>query len=65
MEKKAAWFKAVVKDVMSGDSVCVVAGGAVAPGAAATGVPAEKRLTLSSLIAPKMVRRRVGGRVVG
>jgi staphylococcal nuclease domain-containing protein 1 len=45
----ANWLKGVVKEVSSGDSVTIVGG-------AKTGVPPEKRLTLSSLIAPKLVR---------
>ena len=44
------YFKATVKEVSSGDSVTVVGG--AKPGT----IPAEKRLTLSSLIAPKLVR---------
>lgn len=43
------YFKATVKEVLSGDSLTLV--GAARPGT----VPSEKRLTLSSLIAPKLV----------
>jgi hypothetical protein len=50
---KMSWLRGVVKEVPSGDTVVVVAGGAK-PGQ----VPAEKRITLSSLVAPKLVRKR-------
>ena len=43
------WLKGVVKEVTSGDSLTIVGG--AKPGA----VPVEKRLTLASLIAPKLV----------
>jgi hypothetical protein len=46
-----SWLRGIVKEVSSGDTVVVVAGGAN-PGV----VPAEKRITLSSLVAPKLVR---------
>lgn len=46
-----SWLRGVVKEVPSGDTVVVVAGG-TKPGV----VPAEKRITLSSLVAPKLVR---------
>jgi tRNA(Ile2) C34 agmatinyltransferase TiaS len=45
-----SYFKATVKEVPSGDSITLV--GAAKPGT----IPAEKRLVLSSLIAPKLVR---------
>ncbi|KAI8465187.1 MAG: hypothetical protein J3K34DRAFT_473642 [Monoraphidium minutum] len=45
------YFKAQVKEVLSGDSLVLVGGSR--PGV----VPAEKRLTLSSLIAPKLGKR--------
>ena len=44
------WLRGVVKEVPSGDTVVVMA--AVRPG---QGIPPEKRLTLSSLMAPKLV----------
>ena len=50
----AGWLRGTVKEVVSGDSLTIVGG---APKGT---VPAEKRLTLSSLIAPKLVG---GGRV--
>lgn len=43
------WMRGVVKEVPSGDTV-VVSAGAGKPGAA------EKRITLSSVVAPKLVR---------
>jgi hypothetical protein len=46
------WLKGRVKEVVSGDTVVLVAANA---GAA---VPAEKRLTLSSLLSPRLVRLR-------
>ena len=46
-----SWLRGVVKEVPSGDTVVVAAG--AKPGQ----VPAEKRITLASLIAPKLVRR--------
>jgi hypothetical protein len=45
-----AWLRGIVKEVVSGDTVVVVAA------TQGTAVPAEKRLTLSSLIAPRLVR---------
>lgn len=45
-----AWLRGVVKEVLSGDTVVVAA--AAKPGQ----LPgAEKRLTLSSVLAPKLV----------
>jgi hypothetical protein len=44
-----SWLRGVVKEVPSGDTVVVAAG--AKPGQ----VPAEKRITLSSLVAPKLV----------
>lgn len=46
----AGWLRGIVKEVVSGDTVVVVA---ATQGPA---VPPEKRLTLSSLIAPRLVR---------
>jgi len=51
------WMKGVVKEVPSGDQVVVAAPGA-------KGLPGpEKRITLSSVLAPRMVR--VGARAMG
>lgn len=47
----AGYLKGIVKEVVSGDTVVVVA---ATQGPA---VPPEKRLTLSSLVAPRLVRR--------
>ena len=47
----SGWLRGVVKEVPSGDTVVVVAG--AKPGQ----VPPEKRITLASLVAPKLVRR--------
>lgn len=47
----ASWLRGTVKEVVSGDTISIVGG---KPGAA---VPAEKRLTLSSLVAPKLGKR--------
>ena len=49
----AGWLKGQVKEVLSGDSVVIIGGVskdslAVAP---------EKRITLSSLVAPRLVRK--------
>lgn len=44
------WLRGTVKEVPSGDTVVIAAG--AKPGA----IPAEKRLTLSSVVAPKLVR---------
>lgn len=46
----AAWLRGIVKEVVSGDTV-VVAAATQGPA-----VPPEKRLTLSSLVAPRLVR---------
>ena len=46
------WLRGVVKEVPSGDTVVVAA--AAKPGT----IPNEKRITLSSVIAPKLVRAR-------
>lgn len=43
------WMKATVKSVENGDTLVVAAG--AKPGA----IPAEKRITLSSVLAPKLV----------
>jgi staphylococcal nuclease domain-containing protein 1 len=45
----AGWMKGVVKEVLSGDTLVVM-------GAVKGGPPPEKRITLSSLQAPRMVR---------
>jgi hypothetical protein len=47
----AGWLKGIVKEVPSGDTVVVVAANA----GASLAVPPEKRLTLSSLVAPRLV----------
>lgn len=44
------WLRGTVKEVPSGDTVVIAAG--ARPGA----IPAEKRLTLASVQAPKLVR---------
>lgn len=46
----AGWLRGTVANVLSGDSIVIVGG--AKPGT----IPAEKRLTLSSLIAPKLGR---------
>lgn len=48
-------MKATVKAVENGDTVVVAAG--AKPGA----IPAEKRITLSSVLAPKLVRPQRSG----
>lgn len=45
---QGGWLRGIVKEVPSGDTVVIMA-------ASKSGIPPEKRLTLSSLIAPKMV----------
>jgi hypothetical protein len=45
---QGGWMRGIVKEVVSGDTVVVMA-------AVKTGIPPEKRLTLSSLQAPRMV----------
>ncbi|KAG7669099.1 hypothetical protein Ndes2526B_g00826 [Nannochloris sp. 'desiccata'] len=47
---QGGWMRGIVKEVLSGDTVVVMA-------AAKTGIPPEKRLTLSSLQAPRLGRR--------
>jgi staphylococcal nuclease domain-containing protein 1 len=47
-----AWLQGYVKEVPSGDTLVIA--GRVKPGA---GPPPEKRITLSSLIAPKLGKR--------
>lgn len=44
------WLKGTIKEVPSGDTLVIV-------GAAKVGVPPEKRITLSSLVAPKIGKR--------
>ncbi|GFH12962.1 ribonuclease [Haematococcus lacustris] len=46
----AGWLRGTVKEVVSGDTVVVC-------GAVKSGPPPEKRLTLSSVIAPKLAKR--------
>lgn len=43
------WLRGTVKDVVSGDTLVIM-------GPSRGGPPPEKRLTLASLIAPRMVR---------
>ena len=50
----AGWLRGVVSEVPSGDTVIITAG--AKPGA----IPASKRLTLASLIAPKLVSAMAG-----
>lgn len=45
------WLRGVIKEVPSGDTLVIV-------GTAKQGPPPEKRITLSSLIAPKLVRNK-------
>jgi staphylococcal nuclease domain-containing protein 1 len=52
----AGWLRGTVKSVESADTLTIV--GAVKPGG---GPPPEKRLTLSSLIAPKLVGEAFSG----
>lgn len=49
MAGSTGWLRGVVKEVPSGDTLVIV-------GTAKQGPPPEKRITLSSLIAPKLVR---------
>lgn len=46
----SGWLRGTVKEVPSGDTVVIAAG--AKPGT----IPAEKRLTLASVVAPKLVR---------
>ena len=48
MATQQGWLRGVVKEVPSGDTVIIV-------GAVKSGIPPEKRLTLSSIIAPRLV----------
>lgn len=43
------WLRGVIKEVPSGDTLVIA-------GTSKQGPPPEKRITLSSLIAPKLVR---------
>ena len=43
------WLRGTVKEVPSGDTLVIV-------GAVKSGVPPEKRITLSSLVTPRLVR---------
>ena len=45
---QGGWLRGIVKEVLSGDTVVVMA-------ATKSGIPPEKRLTLSSLNAPRLV----------
>lgn len=45
---QGGWLRGIVKEVPSGDTVVVMA-------AAKSGIPPEKRITLSSLLAPRLV----------
>jgi hypothetical protein len=45
----SGWLRGIVKEVISGDTIVIMA-------ASKAGIPPEKRLTLSSLMAPKLVR---------
>ncbi len=51
MATGTGWFKGVVKEIVSGDTLVIAANVAKT-----TVPPPEKRLTLSSLMAPKLVR---------
>ena len=52
------WLRGVVKEVPSGDQVVIVAGNALeSVGGGAKAFPAEKRLTLGSVSAPRLGRR--------
>lgn len=53
MAGQQGWLRGVVKEVLSGDTLVVA-------GAVKSGIPPEKRLTLASLIAPRLVRRCKG-----
>ncbi|KAL6773756.1 TXC1 [Auxenochlorella protothecoides x Auxenochlorella symbiontica] len=50
MAGQQVWLRGVVKEVLSGDTLVVA-------GAVKSGIPPEKRLTLASLIAPRLGRR--------
>ncbi|KFM27295.1 Nuclease domain-containing protein 1 [Auxenochlorella protothecoides] len=50
MAGQQGWLRGVVKEVLSGDTLVVA-------GAVKSGIPPEKRLTLASLIAPRLGRR--------
>jgi hypothetical protein len=45
----AGWLRGLVKEVQGGDQVCIAAS------VVKQGPPPEKRLTLSSIVAPKLV----------
>jgi staphylococcal nuclease domain-containing protein 1 len=47
---QGGWLRGVVKEAPSGDTLVIA-------GAVKSGIPPEKRITLSSLIAPRMVSR--------
>jgi hypothetical protein len=49
MSSGAGWLRGVVKEVPSGDTIVV-------SGASKGGIPPEKRITLSGVIAPRLVR---------
>jgi hypothetical protein len=44
-----SWLRGVIKEVPSGDTLVII-------GAIKSGIPPEKRIILSSLVAPKLVR---------
>ena len=48
---QAGWLRGVVKECPSADTLVIM-------GAVKSGIPPEKRLTLSSVIAPKLVSAR-------
>ena len=47
----SGWLKGVVKGVVSGDCLLIA-------GSTGAALPPEKQITLSSLVAPRLVRRR-------
>lgn len=54
----AGWLRGKVKEVVSGDTVVIVGG------TQGLAVPQEKRLTLSSLLAPRLVSGSCIGKLV-
>ncbi len=54
----AGWLRGVVKEVPAGDTIVI--GGAIKGNAP----PPEKRLTLASIMAPKLVSSVAGSRTV-
>lgn len=49
MSKPSGWLRGTVKEVLSGDTL-------VLAGTVRSGIPPEKKLTLASLMAPRLVR---------